>query len=144
MCSAAVEARRGAGMVTGFNTNTDPAAVGAENRIRTGWGSTSGYYEFDEAGFTNAINQVQACIDKVRELRVAARPMTQVLPMGDEPSSRRAAEGINASGGKYLTHNKALENAYQVIHDDLVAAREAYLAQEHHATDAINAIQRNM
>ena len=131
-------------MVTGFNTNTDPTAVGAENSVRTSWWSTSGYYEFDEAGFTNAIKQVEDCIDKVQTLRRQARPMTEVLPMGDEPSSRKAAKGINDSGAKYLEHNKKLEAAYKAIHDDLVAAREAYLAQEQHAAGAINSIQRNM
>lgn len=131
-------------MATGFTTNTGPAAVGRENSVRTAMLATTGYYEFDEAGFTHAINQVQACIVKVRELRMAARPMTQVLPMGDEPSSRKAARGINASGAKYLDHNNALEAAYQAIHDDLVAAREAYLAQEQHAAGAINSIRRNL
>lgn len=128
---------------TGFTT--DPAAATArENGIRTAMLSTSGYYEFDEAGFTNAINQVNACIRKVLDARNRAQPMTQVLPMGNEPSSRRAAVGINASGVKYLEHNQALENAYKTIRDDLVAARDAYLAQEQHAAGAINAIQRNV
>ena len=133
-------------MATGFTT--DPVALAAatsrENSIRTAMLSTSGYYEFDEAGFTNAITQVEACIDKIRNLRGLARPMTGVLPMGDEPSSHKAAVGINASGARYLEHNQALEAAFKVIHDDLVAAREAYLTQEHHATDAINSTQRNM
>jgi hypothetical protein len=129
-------------MATGFTAN--PGAAAADHGIRTTMLSQSGYYEFDEAGFTNAINQVNACIDKVRMLREQARPMTEVLPMGNEPSSRKAAAGINASGAKYLAHNKALEAAYQAIHDDLVAARAIYLGQEQHTTGAINTIQGNM
>jgi hypothetical protein len=127
---------------TGFNTDL-AAATARENSIRTAMLSTSGYYEFDEAGFTNPINQVNECIKTVLLARGKAQPMTQVLPMGAEPSSRHAAEGINASGVKYLEHNHALEKAYTTIRDDLVAARDAYLAQEQHAANAINTIQRN-
>jgi ubiquitin len=104
---------------------------------------SSGHYEFDAAGFENVITQVKACITKVLEIRAQAMPMTQVLPMGNEPSSKDAAAGINASGNNYLAYNKDLENYYTKLKDDLTKARDTYLAQEQHASETINKTQRN-
>jgi hypothetical protein len=104
----------------------------------------SGHYEFDEAGFNSVLTDITTILTKIGAARQAALPMVQVLPMGDEPSSHHAADGVNNSGKSYLKHNDELRVHFEGLRDSLTKARDAYLAQEQHAAGSINKIQGNM
>jgi PE family len=140
---AAVDDEGGAGMAQNDDSDTW-GAVNAGRHYAQPAAPLQGYYEFDEDGFNDAINQVTACIEKVGEAYDKAQPMTGVLPMGNEPASRKAAAGINRSGVAYMAHNQDLENFYRTIRQDLITARDKYLAQEQHTKGAMNNLQEGL
>jgi PE family len=101
-------------------------------------------YQFNPDELKGVIQDWKNLRAKFLEAYNAAVPMTQVQAMGDEPASHGVTNKANLSGAAYQQENRAMQDYCTDQIKKLQATLDAYTAQEQHATDTVNKINRGL